>query len=149
MQKLSRKSLIAIGSSILLPYGVVITGNVIMTTNQFWLFPLWAYLPNFGIWEFGLIIPSFLPSFPLVPSILGLIWCVLGLYISKALHQVCGGQREAKTVWLLTIRMLMLQIIVTFFVGFIVWYGWLIMVVPLPLHFLIVLFLLRRVRYDE
>ena len=31
-----------------------------MTTNQYWFFPLWTYLHDFGNWlEFGFIIPPF------------------------------------------------------------------------------------------
>ncbi len=144
MQKQSRLPLIAVASSILLPYGVVITDTVAMTTNQFWLFPLWAYLPVFSNWMgFGFVIPPFLPSFPLLPSVMGLLWCILGLYASRLLHQFYAGQRDAKSVWLSTLKLLILQIIVTIIAGFIVWGYGLLLVVPLPLHFLIVLFLLR------
>ncbi len=144
MQKQSRLPHIATASSILLPFGFVTTSTMIETSNQFWLFPLWTYVHDFGNWfGFGVIIPPFSPLFPLLWSILGLIWCVLGLSISKALHQFYASQRDAKSVWLPTIRLLVLQIIVTIIVNFITWYGWLIVVVPLPLHFLIVLYLLR------
>ena len=144
MQKQSRLPLIAIASSILLPYGFVLADTAIFTTNQYWFFPLWTYLPVFSnLMGFGIIIPPFLPSFPLLPSIMGLLWCVLGLYISKALQQFYASQRDAKSVWLPTLIMLMLQIIVTIIVNIIVWEGWLLLVIPLPLHFLIVLFLLR------
>lgn len=144
MQKQSRLPLIAVASSILLPYGIVITDTVAMITNQFWLFPLWTYLPVFSNWMgFGIIIPPFLPSFPLLPSVMGLLWCILGLYASRLLHQFYAGQRDAKSVWSPTLIILMLQIIVTIIVGFIDWGNMLILVIPLPLHFLIVLFLLR------
>ena len=144
MQKQSCLPLIATASSILLPYGIVTTGTAIMTTNQYWLFPLWTYLHDFENWlGFGFIIPPFLPSFSFLPPVLGLLWCVLGLYVSKVLHQFYASQRDAKSVWLPTLCMLILQITVTIIVGFIVWDGWLPLVVPLPLHFLIVLFLLR------
>ena len=154
MQKQSRLPLIAIASSILLPYGIVTTHTPIFSTNQYWLFPLWTYIHDFGHWlGFGRIIPPFLPSFSLLPPILGLIWCVLGLYVSKVLRKFYSRQRDAKSVWLPTLSILILQIIVTIIVGFIVWEGWFLLVVPFPLHFLIVLILLgiqvRRVNQER
>lgn len=135
MQQQSRLPLIAFVTSILLPYGFMITDSVAITKNQFLLFPLWIYLHGFGI------VPHFLPTFYLLAPIMGLIWCLLGLYTSKALRQFYADQMDAKSVWLPTISMLMLQIIVTIIVGFI-GFEYLILVIPLPLHFLIVLFLL-------
>ncbi len=154
MQKQSRLPLISIASSILLPYGAVTTYTGFFTTNQYWLFPLWTYIHDFGQWlGFGRIIPPFVPSFWLPPPILGLIWCVLGLYVSKVLRQFYSSQRDAKSVWLPTLIILILQIVVTIIVGFIVWEGFLLLVVPLPLHFLIVLILLgiqvRRVNQER
>ena len=143
MQKKSRLPLIAIASSLLLPYGFGVADTPGMITNQYWLFPLWTYI-YVGNWlGFGVLIPPFLPSFSLLPPLLGLIWCGLGLYVSKVLRQYYDRQRDAKSVWLPTISMLILQIIVTIIVGFIVWEGFLLLVVPFPLHFLIVLILLR------
>lgn len=144
MQKQSGPSLIAIASSILLPYGMLTAGTPIMITNQYWFFPFWTYIHDFGNWlEFGHIIPAFTPSFSLLPPIMGLVWFILGLYVSIALHQFYSGNIDAKSVWLPTLCILVLQMLVTIIVGFIVWNRWLDLVVPLPLHFLIVLVLVQ------
>jgi len=144
MQKRTGLTLITTASSVLLPYGVVTANTVGMTTHQYWLFPLWAYLPSFGDWEFGLIIPPFLPSFPLVPSIFGLIWCVLGLYINYVMHQYYENKRDADSVRFLTQVLLVLQSLTVVFVGFTMRNEYLLYAVPLPVHFLVVLFLLRN-----
>jgi hypothetical protein len=116
-----------------------------MTTNQYWLFPLWTYMHDFGTWlGLGAIIPPFLPSFSLLPPIFGLLWCVVGLYISWTLRQFYSDQRGARSVWLPTLVMLMLQIVVTIIVSYIVWAGWPFLTVPLPLHFVIVFVLVRK-----
>jgi hypothetical protein len=66
----SRLPIIAFVSSILLPYGISTAGTPMMTTNQYWLFPLWTYVHDFGTWlGMGVIIPPFLPSFSLLPPI--------------------------------------------------------------------------------
>jgi len=140
--------------SILLPYGIVTTDTVGMTIIQVWLFPLWNYVHDFGNWMgFGVITPPFLPSFPLLPSILGVIWCGLGIYVSKSLHQYKLGQRGKMSVWILILGSLILQIIATIILGFVVWGNYLQWVVPLPIHFLIILFLLllqtHRVNQSE
>ncbi|TFH10099.1 MAG: hypothetical protein E4H14_03160 [Candidatus Thorarchaeota archaeon] len=49
---------------------------------------------------------------------------------------------DTKSLWILTLFLMILQIIVTVVVGFFIWGNWLNVVVPIPLHFLIVLFLL-------
>ena len=150
MQKLSSKSLIAIASSVLLPYGTVTANTWIFTTNQYWLFPLWTYVHDFGNWlGFGMVIPIFLPSFPYLTSILGLIWLMLGLYISRALNQLCFGQREAHSVRTLTQFVLLVQIIGTVVVSFIVWIGMIVIVIPLPLQPLVVFYLYRREVQDQ
>jgi len=137
MKKQSRLSYIAIASSILLPYGFVMTYTPIFRTNLYWLFPLWTY---FGTLEYGRFGGPFSPSFSLILPQLGLIWCVAGLYVSRALHQLYAGQRDAKSVWIPTISILILQVVVTYIVSFFVWDFF--FLAPLPLHFLIVLFLL-------
>ncbi|MBY8999095.1 MAG: hypothetical protein KGD60_15340, partial [Candidatus Thorarchaeota archaeon] len=104
MEKISRIPLISSMTSILLPYGIITTNTMIMTTNQYWLFPLWTYLHDFGNWlDYGVIIPPFLPSFSFLVPIMGLILCVLGFYIAIILNQYYKGQRDAKSVWLPTI----------------------------------------------
>ncbi|TFG28348.1 hypothetical protein EU527_17440 [Candidatus Thorarchaeota archaeon] len=127
-----------------MPYGVVTTSSMIESNNQYWIFPLWTYIHDFGNWlDLGVIIPPFLPSFSLLLPIVGLIWCVLGLYTAMILNQFYNGQRDAKSVWLPTIYLLVLQVIVTTVLGFVVWHVWLILVIPLPFHYLIILLLLR------
>ncbi len=144
MQKQSYLPLITIMSSIFLPYAIITSATPIMTTNQYWFFPLWTYIHDFGNWlEFGFIIPAFTPSFSLLPTIVGLLWCILGLYVSRSLHQFYSGKRDAKSVWFPTLSILVLQILVTAIVGLIIWMSWLILIVPLPLHFLTVLLLVR------
>ncbi|MFW9833508.1 MAG: hypothetical protein ACFFEK_05910 [Candidatus Thorarchaeota archaeon] len=143
-QKLSRLPFIAFLSSLLLPYGIVIADTWIMTPIQIWLFPLWSYVNDFGIWlGLGILVPPFLPSFPILPSFSGLAWVIIGLYSSRVLQHVYDGQEDAGVLWQLALRLLVIQVIATIIVSFIAWYGWLIIVVPLPLHFVIVLYLTR------
>ena len=144
MQKVSRGPLIAVVSGILLPYGLVTANTAIMTQNQYWLFPLWTYLHDFGTWlEYGVIIPPFLPSIDFLLSLLGLIWFAFGFCISMALYRFYSGQIKARSVWLPALSMLILQIVFTIIASFIIWSGWIVWAIPLPLHALIVLFLLR------
>ncbi|MFX1578338.1 MAG: hypothetical protein ACFFBJ_01740 [Promethearchaeota archaeon] len=144
MLRESRLSYIAFLSSLLLPYGLVITDTAIMTRLEIYLFPLWSYENDLGNWMgLGIIVPPFLPSFPIFPPLFGLVWCLVGLYCSRALQHVYDGQEDAITLWQLTLRLLILQVIATIIVSFVAWYGWFIIVVPLPLHFLIVLYLTR------
>lgn len=144
MQKRTGLTLITTVSSVLLPYGVVTTSTVAMTTHQYWLFPLWIYLPNFGIWEFGFIMPPFLSIYHLLPSIFGLIWCVLGLYINYVMHQYHENKRDADSVRFLTQVLLVLQSLTVVIVGFTMINEFYRYVIPLPVHFLGVLFLLRN-----
>ncbi len=143
MQKHLRLLYLSIASSIILPYGFVTTGTPIMTTNQYWLFPLWTYLHDFGNWlDLGRIIILFSPSSPFILSVLGLFWFGCGLYVSYSLHRCYVGLIDTKSVWTLTLCLLILQIVVTIVVGFFVWGSWLDSVIPLPFHFLIVSYLL-------
>ncbi|MCK4279675.1 MAG: hypothetical protein KAW94_03770 [Candidatus Thorarchaeota archaeon] len=144
MQKQSRMPLIVMASSVFLPYGIVTTDTPIMSTNQFWLFPFWMYLHDFGNWlGFGVIIPPFVPAFPLPLLFLGLLWIMLGFYICRVLHRFCVGQIEAKSAWLSTLGVLVFQTIMTVFIVFILMSDWIILVIPLPIHSLIVLILLK------
>jgi len=141
----SRESQIAIAASILLPYGTVTVSTMIFTTNQYWLFPLWTYLHDFGNWlEFGVIIPPFLPSFSYLLSILGVIFLILGLYFSRALNQVLSGQRERKSLQIRVLCYLFLQIISTIFVSLTMWGVSVVLIIPLPFQSLIVLYLSRH-----
>jgi hypothetical protein len=141
MQRHSLLLYTTIVSSILLPYGLVTYDTVLMITYQYWLFPLWIYIQNSSSY-LTTVIPTLSLSFPLLLSVLSLFWCGLNLYTSYSLYQCSVGQMNTKSVWILTLFLLILQTIVTVVVGFLVWGSWLEIVIPLPLHFLIVLFLL-------
>jgi len=131
-------------SSAFLPYGVVTTDTPAMSTNQFWLFPFWMYLHDFGNWlGFGVIIHPFVPAYPLPLLFLGLLWIILGFHICRVLPRFYAGQIEAKSAWLSTLGVLVFQIIMTAFIVFIVMSDWIILVIPLPIHSLIVLVLLK------
>lgn len=143
MQTKSRLPILAYISSIMSPYGIATISTAIFTANRYWFFPFWTYVHDFNKWlGYGFIIPPFSPSFSPLLSILGVLWCMLGLYVSKALHQFYTGQRDAKSVLGLTINLLILQSIATIIIGFLEWETWNILVIPLPVHVLIVLFLL-------
>lgn len=138
--------IIVVLTSILLPYGVVTTQSMIESTNQFWLFPLWMYVHDFGTWlGYGIIIPAILPSVvaPPLPPSSGIIWCVLGLYTSLLLYQFYKNRRDARSVWLPTLIAMIIQAGTTMILGFFVLREWSPVTVPLPLHFLIVLYYTR------
>jgi hypothetical protein len=145
---MERKSLITsivVLTSILLPYGVVTADTPAMTINQYWLFPLWIYLHDFGNWlGFGTIIPPFLTSFSVIPSIAGLIWCVLGIFLAMNLNQVFRGQIDAKTVWTRAVYLLVVQVLLTIGLSLIVWAIWIILVVPTPFYILFVIGVLHN-----
>ena len=144
MQEKSRVPLFAMVSSAFLPYGVVTAHTLIESTIQFWLFPLWMYVHDFGNWiGFGMIWPSFVPTYPLPLLFLGLLWIILGFHICRVLHRFYAGQIEAKSAWLSTLGVLVFQIIMTAFIVFIVMSDWIILVIPLPIHSLIVVVLLK------
>jgi hypothetical protein len=114
-----------------------------MTQNQYWLFPLWIYLHDFGgSLDYGIIIPPFSASHEFLLSFLGLIWCAFGFCISMALYRFYSNQTKARLVWLPALSMLILQIGLTISAAFIIWSGWIVYVIPLPLNALVVLFLL-------
>lgn len=115
-----------------------------MTQNQFWLFPLWTYVHDFGVWlGYGAIIPPFSASIGFLLSLLGLIWFAFGFGISMAVHRFYSGQMKARLVWLPAISMLILQIAFTIITSFIIWSGWIVWAIPVPLHALVVLLLVR------
>jgi len=137
---------IAVLTSILLPYGVVTTQSMIESTNQFWLFPLLIYVHDFGNWlGYGIIIPAILPSDidPPLPPISGIVWCAIGLYTSLLLYQFYKSRRDARSVWLPTLIALIIQAATTSILSFFVVREWSPIIVPLPLHFLIVLYFTR------
>jgi hypothetical protein len=143
-QKLSRLPLVVFVLAMLSPYGIALVNTAIFTTNQYWLFPLWIYLTDLGNWlGFGVFVPFFILTFQPLMQFLGLIWCGLGVYVSRMLQHVYDEEKDSKSLWNLTLRLLVIQVIVTIIVSFVAWYGWLIIVVPLPLHFLIVLYFTR------
>jgi len=114
-----------------------------MTQNQYWLFPLWTYLHDFGVWlDYGRIDFPFSASDDFLLSILGLIWCALGFCISMALYWFYSNPAKARLVWPAALSMLVLQSGLTIGAAFITWSDWLAYVIPLPLNALIVLFLL-------
>ncbi len=131
-------------SSTFLPYGAVTAHTGLMSTNQYWLFPFWMYVHDFGNWlGFGGIMLPFVPLYPLPLLFLGLLWIILGFYTCRVLHRFYAGQTEAKPAWLSTLSVLVFQIIMTAFIVFIVMSDWIILVIPLPIHSLIVLVLLK------
>ncbi len=98
---------------------------------------------DFGVWlDYGIIIPPFSTSHEFLLSFLGLIWCAFGFCISMALYRFYSNQIKARWVWLPALSMLVLQISLTISAAFIIWSGWIVYVIPLPLNALIVLFLL-------
>lgn len=144
MERISRILLITSMTSILLPYGIITTSTISMAINQYWLFPLWTYLHDFGNWlGFGIIIPPILPTFSFLQLVIGLILCVLGFYIAIILNQYYRGKREAKSVWQPTIGLLVLQVMVVALFSFTIGYGMTFFSIPLPLHCLLVLSLVR------
>ncbi|MCK4567570.1 MAG: hypothetical protein KAU48_09705 [Candidatus Thorarchaeota archaeon] len=144
LQEKPRVPLLVIVSSAFLPYGVVTTDTAGMSINQFWLFPFWMYLHDFGNWlGFGVIIPPFVPAFPLPLLFLGLLWIMLDFYICRVLHRFYAGQIKAKAAWLSTLGVLAFQTIMTAFIVFISMSDWIILVIPLPIHTLIVIVLLK------
>jgi hypothetical protein len=145
LQKISRGPFIAVASSIFLPYGVVTSNTAIETQNQFWLFPFWMYVHDFGNWMgYGRIVPPLLTTttYPLLVLFLGIIWFAFGFCISMALYRFYSNQMQARLVWLPALSMLTLQICLTTIAAFIIWSGWIVYVIPLPLGALVVLFLL-------
>jgi len=59
-----------------------------------------------------------------------------------ALYRFYSNQTKARLVWLPALSMLILQIGLTISAAFIIWSGWIVYVIPLPLNALVVLFLL-------
>ncbi|MGY5861227.1 MAG: hypothetical protein RTU09_02470 [Candidatus Thorarchaeota archaeon] len=145
MQKKSRVPLFAKVSSAFLPYGVVTAHTLIESTIQFWLFPFWMYVHDFGNWiKVGIIWLSFVPTYPLPLLILGLLWTILGFYICRILHRFYEGQVEAKSAWVLVLRVLVFQIIMTISIALVVMTGYMVvLVIPLPIHTVIVIVLLK------
>ncbi|MFW9768223.1 MAG: hypothetical protein ACFFF9_13785 [Candidatus Thorarchaeota archaeon] len=144
MQK--QKGLIAIltATNVLLPYGTLTTSTVAMTTNQYWLFPLWIYLHDFTNWlNWSVIIPPFFSMYHLVLSLVGLIWLGFGFYIIYACYQYFKNKRDVESVRLLAQVLLVLQCLSVVIVGFML-YEYLLYPIPLPIHFLIVLYILRN-----
>jgi len=141
---MQRKSLLVFVLAMLLPYGFALVDTATMIVLQFWMFPIGIYIQGLVSWfNLGIFIPFFiLPAQPFTLS-LGILWLALGLYISRYLQHVHDGQKDVESLYGLTLRLLVLQVIATVVVSFIAWYGWLIIVVPLPLHFLVVLYLTR------
>ena len=93
MQKYSRLQVVVMASSILLPYSIVITRNWIFSFNTFLLFPLWSIFLNIEFLSPIAFIPPFLPSFPFLPPAMGLLWFVVGRYVSRSLLQIYSNQR--------------------------------------------------------
>lgn len=138
-------TVILVATSIFLPYGVVTTSTVAMTTNQYWLFPLWIYVYDFSNWlNWSFIIPPFLSIYHIVPSVFGLIWSVLGFYTIYAMHQHYENKRNVDSVRFLTQVFLVLQSLTVIIIGYSLMNEYLLYVVPLPIHFLVVLFLIRN-----
>jgi hypothetical protein len=131
-------------SSAFLPYGAVTAHTGLMSTNQYWLFPFWMYVHDFGNWlGFGGIMLPFVPLYPLPLLFLGLLWIILGFYTCRVLHRFYAGQIEAKSAWLSTFGVLVFQIIMTASIVFIAMSDWIVLNIPLPIHTLIVIVLLK------
>ena len=145
MQQQKGLTVILTATSVLLPYGAVTTSTVAMTTNQYWLFPLWIYVHEFTYYlNWSVMIPPFWSVYHLIPSIFGLIWCGLGFYIIYAIHPYYENKRDAASVRFLAQVLLVLQSVSAVIVGFTMMGEYLLYGFPLPVHFLIVLFLLRN-----
>ena len=133
-----------VASHILLPYGAITTSTVAMTTNQYWLFPLWIYMYDFANWlNWSFVLPPFLSIYHIVPSVFGLIWCGFGFYIIHIIRQYFDNKRAVDSVRFLAQVLLVLQSLSVVIIGISLLNEYLLYVVPLPIHFLIVLFLLR------
>ncbi len=93
---------------------------------------------------FGVIIPPIVPAYPLPLLLLSVLWIMLGFYICWVLHRFYTGQIKAKSAWLSTLGVLVFQIIMTISVVLVVMSGYMtILVIPLPIHTLIVIVLLK------
>ena len=93
---------------------------------------------------FGVIVPPIVPAYPLPLLLLSLLWVILGFYICRVLHRFYTGQIKAKSAWLSTLGVLVFQIIMTISVVLIVMSDYMaILVIPLPIHTLIVVVLLK------
>lgn len=93
---------------------------------------------------FGVIVPPIVPAYPLPLLLLSLLWVILGFYTCRVLHRFYTGQIKAKSAWLSTLGVLVFQIIMTISVVLIVMSGYMaILVIPLPIHTLIVVVLLK------
>ncbi len=92
---------------------------------------------------FGVIIPPIVPAYPLPLLLLSVLWIMLGFYICWVLHRFYTGQIKAKSAWLSTLGVLVFQTIMTAFIVFILMSDWIILVIPLPIHTLIVIVLLK------
>ena len=131
--------------SLFLPYGVIEVPTWIFSTNQFWLFPFWYYVHDFGVWlgngVWHFLFPFPWHEFPLV--LLGLMWFVLGLSTSRLLHEFYIGQIQRLQVVLLLVGAFFSQMIMTSLVLLHVYiYGASITHLnPLPVHTLLVLLL--------
>ena len=103
------------------------------------------YVHDFGDWlGFGGIIPPFVPYYPLPLLFLGLLWIVFGFYTCRVLHRFYAGQVEAKSAWLSTLGVLVFQTIMTISVVLVAMSDYMIiLVIPLPIHTLIVIVLLK------
>lgn len=144
MKKQSRLPLFVMASSAFLPYAVVTTGTEIGTTNQYWLFPFWRYVHDFGVWLGpGRIIPPFASTYPLPLLFLGWLWCALGFYTGWILRLFYARQIEAKIAWFSTLIVLVFQTIMTIpIVSVAISNRWNIPVIPLPIQTIIVIALL-------
>lgn len=153
MEKHLRVPHVAMVLSILLPYAIIEEPTWIFSTNQQWLFPFWYYIHDYGVWfEHGIfkfLYPFPWYEFPLV--FLGILWFVLGLSISKLLHELYLGRIQQRFFVLLLLGALASQVMMTSIVLLQVYIFTLDYVMPLPVHTLLVLILSAFVpeRYVE
>lgn len=150
MQNLSRRlPLIALVASVMLPYGVVTGNNAVFPTYQFWIFPLWMIVHDFGNWYgWGRFYPP--AAFPLL--FWGLILLAFSLCVRISLQWFYSDRGQARFVWAVIFSVLVLQIYGTIIVAFSVWTSWnylSFLIIPLPLQPLIVLFLFRSEIRDK
>jgi hypothetical protein len=140
MEKQSLLLILTTSSGILLPYCCVTTGSPIFATYQYWIFPLWIYMHDFGTWlDYGRFIPPFHSSFTPLLSLLGLIWCVTGICISVILYKYCTGKLSAHAILIPTLFAMLLQIVLTSVASDLIWGGWVELTLPLPFFFVFVL----------
>lgn len=123
-------------ASIFLPYGVVVSPTAIESVLQFWLFPFWMYVNDFGFWMgLGAIVPAFTTSFPAVLVILGFTWFAVAIIIGVFLFRFWEEQTRMQWIQRILFGVLIAQSILTILLLLLFWDTLMApIIIPLPLH---------------